>query len=166
MWGILTSMKSLCGEPVCLWLPQAYVAPGTSTYVQGVEVEENYAGPVPEGFDVISNIPPEEEGHGTGAGVGADGGADVVDLHPAFELRETGFHQIRHLTGILVASGMAHIALSVIVPTVSGALLHLVHNGLDHFAEILLLQGEVIVKQNELIAHNRAETQSPFGVTK
>ena len=54
VWGILTSMKSLCGEPVCLWLPQAYVAPGTSTYVQGVEVEENYAGPVPEGFDVIS----------------------------------------------------------------------------------------------------------------
>ena len=54
VWGILTSMKSLCGEPVCLWLPKEYVVPGTSTYVQGVEVEENYAGPVPEGFDVIS----------------------------------------------------------------------------------------------------------------
>lgn len=26
---------------------------GTSLYVQGVEVEENYGGPVPEGFDLI-----------------------------------------------------------------------------------------------------------------
>jgi len=53
VWGILTSMKSLCGEPVCLWLPAAYIAPGTSEYVQGVEVEADYRGLVPEGFDVI-----------------------------------------------------------------------------------------------------------------
>lgn len=31
------SMDSLCGEPVCLWLPKEYQKPGTSTYVQGVE---------------------------------------------------------------------------------------------------------------------------------
>lgn len=54
IWGILTSMDSLCGEPVCLWLPESYKAPGTSTYVQGVEVESGYTGEIPEGFDIIS----------------------------------------------------------------------------------------------------------------
>ena len=53
VWGLLTSMDSLCGEPVCLWLPEALKKPGTSTYVQGVEVERDYTGPVPEGFDTI-----------------------------------------------------------------------------------------------------------------
>jgi AraC-like DNA-binding protein len=54
IWGLLTSMDSLCGEPVCLWLPEFYKKPNTSTYVQGVEVAFDYAGPIPEGFDVIS----------------------------------------------------------------------------------------------------------------
>ena len=36
VWGILMSMRSLCGEPVCMWLPQPYKKSGTSTYVQGV----------------------------------------------------------------------------------------------------------------------------------
>ncbi len=53
VWGVLTSMKSLCGEPVCLWLPEGFKKPDTSTYVQGVEVASDYNGPVPEGFDVI-----------------------------------------------------------------------------------------------------------------
>ena len=53
VWGVLTSMHSLCGEPVCMWLPEQYKKPNTSTYVQGVEVETDYAGAVPEGFDVI-----------------------------------------------------------------------------------------------------------------
>ena len=53
VWGILTSMKSLCKEPVCLWLPKNYMKPGTSEYVQGVEVDEDFAGVIPEGFDVI-----------------------------------------------------------------------------------------------------------------
>lgn len=53
VWGLLTSMKSLCGEPVCMWLPKKYIKPGTSEYVQGVEVEETYTGVVPDGFDVI-----------------------------------------------------------------------------------------------------------------
>ena len=52
VWGVLTSMKSLCGEPVCLWLPKQYRA-GKSEYVQGVEVSADYDGPEPEGFDVI-----------------------------------------------------------------------------------------------------------------
>lgn len=53
VWGMLLSMDSLCGEPVSLWLPQQYKKPGTSTYVQGVEVDTDYHGAVPEGFDVI-----------------------------------------------------------------------------------------------------------------
>ena len=54
VWGTLMSMDSLCGEPVCLWLPEKYIAPDTSEYVQGVEVDVNYAGNVPDGFDVIT----------------------------------------------------------------------------------------------------------------
>lgn len=53
VWGLLTSIHSISGEPVCLWLPKAYIAPGTSEYVQGVEVAINYDGVVPEGFDLI-----------------------------------------------------------------------------------------------------------------
>ena len=53
IWGVLVSMKSLCGEPVCLWLPKEYIKPGTSEYVQGVEVSEEYSGEVPDGFDMI-----------------------------------------------------------------------------------------------------------------
>lgn len=53
VWGILMSMKSLCGEPVSMWLPPKYKKPDTSTYVQGVEVETDYAGIIPEGFDTI-----------------------------------------------------------------------------------------------------------------
>ena len=54
VWGTLLSMDSLCGEPVCLWLPEQYKLPETSTYVQGVEVAEDYDGVIPEGFDVIT----------------------------------------------------------------------------------------------------------------
>lgn len=54
VWGILMSMDSLCGEPVCLWLPQEYKEPDTSTYVQGVEVAQDYEGRIPDGFDIIS----------------------------------------------------------------------------------------------------------------
>ena len=54
VWGLLTSMDSLCGEPVCLWLPEAYRKTGTSVYVQGAEVSADYEGVVPAGFDVIT----------------------------------------------------------------------------------------------------------------
>lgn len=53
VWGLLTSIQSISGEPVCLWLPQAYIRPGTSEYVQGVEVPVDYDGEIPEGFEVI-----------------------------------------------------------------------------------------------------------------
>ena len=54
VWGTLLSMDSLCGEPVCLWLPEQYKLPVTSAYVQGIEVAEEYNGVIPEGFDVIT----------------------------------------------------------------------------------------------------------------
>lgn len=54
VWGLLTSMDSLCGEPVCLWLPDQYIEPNTSKYVQGVEVAADFDGTIPEGFDVIT----------------------------------------------------------------------------------------------------------------
>lgn len=54
VWGLLTSMKSISGEPVCLWLPPAYRRPHTSVYVQGVEVALDQPVTVPEGFDEIT----------------------------------------------------------------------------------------------------------------
>ena len=44
VWGLLTSIKSISGEPVCLWLPDSLRTPGTSKYVQGVEVAADYQG--------------------------------------------------------------------------------------------------------------------------
>lgn len=53
VWGLLQSIKSISGEPVCLWLPKSYITPGTSEYVQGVEVPADYDGLIPDGIDVI-----------------------------------------------------------------------------------------------------------------
>jgi AraC-like DNA-binding protein len=53
VWGLLSSIKSICGEPVCLWLPKKYIKANTSEYVQGVEVSMDYSGKVPDGFDII-----------------------------------------------------------------------------------------------------------------
>ena len=53
VWGLLTSIESITGEPVCLWLPEKYIMLGTSQYVQGVEVPFTYTGVVPEGFDTL-----------------------------------------------------------------------------------------------------------------
>lgn len=54
VWGTLLSMDSLSGEPVCMWLPDSYITPGTSRYVQGVEVPADHSGAIPEGFEVIT----------------------------------------------------------------------------------------------------------------
>lgn len=53
VWGLLVSIKSISGEPVCMWLPDKYRKPNTSLYVQGVEVPLEYEGVIPDGFDVI-----------------------------------------------------------------------------------------------------------------
>ena len=53
IWGILTSIKDALYEPIGMWLPPSMIKPGTSSYVQGVEVPDDYKGSVPEGFEVI-----------------------------------------------------------------------------------------------------------------
>ncbi|SCY12993.1 AraC-type DNA-binding protein [Lachnospiraceae bacterium XPB1003] len=53
VWGLLRSIKSISGEPVCLWLPKELRKPASNEYVQGVEVEADYNGQIPEGFEII-----------------------------------------------------------------------------------------------------------------
>ena len=54
VWGLLSSVKEALYEPIGMWLPDSMRPPGTSKYAQGVEVPADYAGVVPEGFDIIS----------------------------------------------------------------------------------------------------------------
>lgn len=53
VWGILTSIKSISNEAMGLWLPKKYQKDNTSYYVQGVEVDIDYKGELPEGFECI-----------------------------------------------------------------------------------------------------------------
>lgn len=53
VWVLLQSIKSINGEPICLWLPSRYQKQGTSEYVQGVEVSLEYDGVIPDSFDLI-----------------------------------------------------------------------------------------------------------------
>ena len=53
LWGKLLSLKSIAREPVSMWLPKRLIKPGTSEYVQGVEVAADYNGEIPDGFDLI-----------------------------------------------------------------------------------------------------------------
>ena len=53
VWGYLLSIKQAIGEPVGLWLPKEMIAPNTSEYVQGVEIDANDTSPVPEGLVAI-----------------------------------------------------------------------------------------------------------------
>lgn len=53
VWGVLESVKEALFEPAGFWLPQKLIKPGTSEYVQGVEVPSDYRGIVPEGFELI-----------------------------------------------------------------------------------------------------------------
>lgn len=57
IWGILTGITEAMYEPVGLWMPDSLILPGTSKYVQGVEVPLDYSGDIPEGFDVIDLEP-------------------------------------------------------------------------------------------------------------
>ena len=54
VWGILLSIRSICGEPVCMWLPEELRPARTSKYVQGTEVSSDYDGEIPDGFEMIS----------------------------------------------------------------------------------------------------------------
>lgn len=53
IWGVLSSVKEAISEPVGMWLSNKLMKPNTSSYIQGVEVLDNYDGVVPEGCEII-----------------------------------------------------------------------------------------------------------------
>jgi len=55
--SINNAQESLFNEPICLWLPEKYIKPNTSLYVQGIELPLNYDIEILEGQDTI-NLPP------------------------------------------------------------------------------------------------------------
>ena len=57
VYAQLGAIPGALHEPMGLWLPDRMRPPGTSTYVQGVEVPADFAGPVPAGFEVV-DLPP------------------------------------------------------------------------------------------------------------
>ncbi len=57
VWGELCSIKDALYEPMGMWLPPKLIKHGTSLYVQGVEMPDDYTGPVPEGYDLITLDP-------------------------------------------------------------------------------------------------------------
>jgi len=56
-WDILMEIKEALYEPVGLWLPDNMRPDGTGVYAHGVEVPADYAGVVPDGFDMIDLVP-------------------------------------------------------------------------------------------------------------
>lgn len=57
VWGVLSSVKEALYEPIGMWLPESLIEPGTSLYVQGVELPLNYDKEIPEGFELIELEP-------------------------------------------------------------------------------------------------------------
>jgi len=57
VWDRLSAIERASQEPMGLWLPESLRAPGTSEYVQGVEVPADCADPPPEGFETM-DLPP------------------------------------------------------------------------------------------------------------
>ena len=57
VWEILSGIKEALYEPIGMWLPEKFRRPGTSLYTQGVEVPSNYAGKLPEGYELFE-LPP------------------------------------------------------------------------------------------------------------
>ncbi len=57
VWEVLSNIKEALYEPIGMWLPEKMRPPGTSVYAQGVEMPVNYAGEIPEGYDLI-DLPP------------------------------------------------------------------------------------------------------------
>jgi AraC family transcriptional regulator len=53
VWGVLSSFKEAIYEPIGMWMPENLRKAGTSVYTQGVELPVDYAGVVPEGFELI-----------------------------------------------------------------------------------------------------------------
>ncbi len=56
-WDILCGIRNTLGEPMGVWLPDSMRPEGTGIYAHAVEVESDYSGEIPSGFDVI-DLPP------------------------------------------------------------------------------------------------------------
>jgi AraC family transcriptional regulator len=54
VWDDLVKIKDALYEPIGMWLPENLIIPSTSVYAQGVEMPQDYNGPVPKGFEMIS----------------------------------------------------------------------------------------------------------------
>ena len=54
IWDVLASIKGALFEPIGMWMPKNLRKLGTGEYAQGVEVPADYAGEIPQGFDLIS----------------------------------------------------------------------------------------------------------------
>lgn len=52
VWEQLAAIPNALQEPLGMWLPDCLRPPGTSEYIQGVEVAADFDGEVPEGFEV------------------------------------------------------------------------------------------------------------------
>ena len=50
---VLGTIQGAVREPMGLWLPDRLKPPGTSSYVQGVEVPIDYSGAVPDGYEQL-----------------------------------------------------------------------------------------------------------------
>jgi AraC-like DNA-binding protein len=53
VWDVLSGIDGAVQEPLGMWLPEAMKRPGTSTYVQGVEVPTEGTWEIPAGFEVM-----------------------------------------------------------------------------------------------------------------
>jgi len=53
VWDALSHIREAMYEPIGMWLPNGMIKPGTSAYVQGVEVPADYSGEVPDGFELM-----------------------------------------------------------------------------------------------------------------
>ena len=62
----------------------------------------------------------------------SDGGSDAVNLYLAFKVRKFGFDYIRYGTSIVVASGVAHIALVAVFESSVRKFCHLFGDALDN----------------------------------
>jgi AraC-like DNA-binding protein len=53
VWEVLLNIKEAIDEPLGMWLPEKFRKPGTSEYIQGVQVAMDYAGVPPAGYEIV-----------------------------------------------------------------------------------------------------------------
>ena len=53
VWETLLGIKEAIDEPFGMWLPKRFRNPGTSEYIQGVEVPVSYTGTPPDGYETL-----------------------------------------------------------------------------------------------------------------